>query len=169
MTAAGPFRLSETAHPMVGAAFAYWRGIRPDDAALPGRQHLDPLHIPHLLPHIWLVDVLRDVPNGAPTFRYRVVGTAVDRGMGQTLTGKRMDEVIAGFNDDQRLRGPYLSAAEAAMPSYRKGAPLFGHNQQYRELERLLMPLARDGRIVDMLFCITLFYGADGRLLGSKL
>ena len=62
MTAAGPFRLSETAHPMVGAAFAYWRGIRPDDAALPGRQHLDPLHIPHLLPHIWLVDVLRDVP-----------------------------------------------------------------------------------------------------------
>lgn len=169
MNAAVPFRLPDTAHALVRAAYTYWRGIHPEDAGLPGRRHLDPLHIPHLLPHIWLVDVLRDAASGPLGFRYRVVGTAVDRGMGQTLTGKRMDAVIPGFNEDERLRAPYVAAVEAMLPSYRKGLPLFQHNQQYRELERLLMPLAHDGRSVDMLFCITLFYGADGRLLGSQL
>ena len=104
-----------------------------------------------------------------PVFRYRLVGTAVDSSLGRTLTGKRLDVVIPGFHEDPRLNGPYLETAATGQPSYRKGAPLFDHNQQYRALERLLMPLARDGHIVDMLFCITLFYGADGRLLGSKL
>lgn len=166
MNAVAAFRLPDTAHEFVQAAYTYWREIHPGDR-LPGRQHFDPLHIPHLLPHIWLVDVLRDGPS--PAFRYRVVGTAVDRSMGQTLTGKYMDLIIPGFNDDIRLSGPYVAAAETGQLSYRKGAPLFRHNQQYRALERLLMPLARDGRRVDMLFCITLFYGVDGHLLGSKL
>jgi hypothetical protein len=162
------FQLPDTAHPLIRAAFDYWRQIHPADATLPGRQHFDPLHIPHLLPHVWLVDVLRGA-HAAPAFRYRVVGTAVDRSMGQTLTGKYMDVVIPGFNDDPRLCGPYITAAETACPSYRKGPPLFRHNQQYRMLERLLLPLARDGSMVDMLFCVTLFYAADGHLLGSKL
>lgn len=161
------FQLPDTAHPLIRAAFDYWQHIHPANAELPGRQHFDPLHIPHLLSHVWLVDVLRDAP-AAPAFRYRVVGSAVDRGMGRTLTGKRLDEAIPGFSEDRRLCGPYLETVETAQPSYRKGAPIFQHNRQYRALERLMMPLAQDGRLVDMLFCITLFYGADGRLLGSR-
>ncbi len=164
MHALAPFSLPETAHDLIRAAHEYWRRIHPGDR-LPGRQHLDPLNIPHLLPHVWLVDVLRD----PVAFRYRLVGTAVDRGMGQTLTGKHLETVVPGFFDDPRLCGPYLELAERARPSYRKGAPFFRHAQQYRELERLLLPLARDGQAVDMLFCITLFYDPDGRLLGSKL
>ena len=168
MNATASFRLPDTAHALVRAAYTYWLEIHPA-GHLPGRQHFDPLHIPLLLPHIWLLDVQRDAASRAVDFRYRVVGTAVDLSMGQTLTGKRMDAVIPGFSDDTRLSAPYVAAAERSQLSYRKGAPLFGHNQQYRALERLLMPLARDGRTVDMLFCITLFYGADNRLLGSKL
>lgn len=167
MTAA--FELPDTAHALIRAAYTYWRNIHPGNSALPGRQHFDPLHIPLLLPHVWLLDVLRDAPADAPALRYRVVGSAVDRGMGQTLTGKRMEAVIPGFQENTHLCGPYFSAVDAARPSYRKGLPMFRHNQHYHELERLLMPLAHDGCMVDMLFCITLFYAANGRLLGSKL
>jgi hypothetical protein len=162
------YELPDSAHPLVRAGFGYWRSIHPGNGLLPGRQHFDPLHIPALLPHVWLVDVVRADP-AMPVFRYRVVGSAIDRGMGQTLTGKRMDDVIAGFCNDPRLSGPYQEVAATGQPSYRKGSPLFGHNQQYRELERLLMPMAADGRDIDMLFCLTLFYTADGRLLGSRL
>lgn len=159
------FQLPADAHVVIADSYAYWQRIRPAPDLLPGRRHFEPTAIPRLLPHIWLVDVTRDPLR----FRYRVVGSAVDRGMGQSLAGKALDEVIEGFFERDHLCGPYIAVAESAIPSYRKGLPLFGHNEQYAKLERLLLPLASDGQTVDMLFCTTLFYGPDGRLLGSKL
>lgn len=160
------FLIPTTAHPAIREAYDYWLAAAPGAGRLPGRDHLDPLDIPRLLPHVWLVDV----ENGEPAaFRYRIVGTAIDRAMGRTLAGCRMHEVSPDFYDRPEVCGPYLTMLQDRQPSYRKGLPLFAHNQQYCELERLLMPLARDGRRVDMLFCVTLFYLPDGTIIKSNL
>src|SRR5204863_3178147 len=46
-------------HPKIARAFAYWRSIHPAPGVLPGRQHLDPMAIPDVLPGVWLLDVER--------------------------------------------------------------------------------------------------------------
>jgi hypothetical protein len=62
-----------TAKPEIVALFDYWRSKAPAEGTLPGRRHIDPLDVPRLLPHIWLVDVV-DEPR---RFRVRLLGTAL--------------------------------------------------------------------------------------------
>ncbi|HEX6958469.1 MAG TPA: hypothetical protein VF194_10840 [Ferrovibrio sp.] len=169
-----PFTLPANVHALIREAYDYWQRIHPaagPPERLPGRQHIDPLDIaPPLLPHVWLVDVLRDAAaEPALRFRYRLVGSAVDRGSGRTLTGRWLDEVNAGFFRDPLLCGPYLSVASTRQPDYRVGTPLFAHAQQWSWLERLMMPLAQNGQDVDMLFCCTVFYDVEGKVMGSRL
>lgn len=158
------FSLPEDASPLIQRAYQYWQQIAPAPGRLPGRQHFDPLAIPSLLPHVWLVDVTDGTP---PVFRYRLVGTAVDRAMGRTHTGQRMDAVMPDFYLKPAVCGPYIAMLTTPQPSYRKGLPLFAHNRLYHALERILLPMARDGITVDMLFCLTLFYMPDGTVIGS--
>ena len=37
------------------------------------------------------------------------------------------------------------------------------HDAQMFSLERIFLPLAADGRTVDMLLCLTVYYSTDGR------
>src|SRR4051812_22620200 len=70
--------------------FDYWRSKAPP-GRLPGRQHIDPLDIPHLLPGVALFDVLR---NGTGLrFRWRLIGTALVDAIGDDYTGRFVDEV----------------------------------------------------------------------------
>jgi hypothetical protein len=161
------FLLPDDAHALIRDAHQYWLRIHPvsdGKPRLPGRQHFDPLDIPKLLPHVWLIDILPGTP---PRFRYRVVGTALDHGMGRSLTGRTMDEVIPGFYDLPEISAPYIAMLDDPQPSYRKGSPIFAHNRQFRSLERILLPLSRHGMTADMLFCVTLFYLPDGAIIGS--
>ncbi|WP_341899061.1 PAS domain-containing protein [Ferrovibrio terrae] len=156
--------LPDDAHVLIRDAYQYWLRIHPAPDRLPGRQHFDPLDIPHLLPHVWLVDVIRGAP---PRFRYRIVGTALDHSMGRSLSGQMLDDVIPNFYTAPALSAPYIAMLTEPRPAYRKGAPIFAHNRQFRMIERLLLPLARDGVAPDILFCVTLFYLPDGTVIGS--
>ena len=49
----------ETWHPTIRALYDYWVSVHPP-GGLPGRQHIDPIAIPRLLPHLFMVDVSRD-------------------------------------------------------------------------------------------------------------
>lgn len=158
------FILSENAHSLIKDSYAYWQRIHPL-AGLPGRQHVEPLDISHLLAHIWLVDVESDPRR----FRYRLVGSAIDCGMGRTLTGRWLDEVNARFFQDPLLNGAYFAVTTTGQPDYRVGTPIFAENQHCSWLERLLMPLARNGSDVDMLFCCTVFYDEEGAVMGATL
>lgn len=52
--------MDESWRPEQRCLYEYWHSKRPSDAALPGRQHVDPLEIPSLLPHLFLIDVVRE-------------------------------------------------------------------------------------------------------------
>src|SRR3546814_16858489 len=62
--------LAQPLHPRVRRIVEHWASMGPP-GRLPGRPHLDPLHIPSLLSNIWLLDVERE-PRLRP--RYRLLG-----------------------------------------------------------------------------------------------
>lgn len=135
----------------------YWRSIAPGEDQLPGRQHFDPLDIPALLPWIWLLDVHRDPLR----FRYRVTGTEHRRVSGRDATGYWMDELHPNFTSFDSFP-EFVAAVERRQIRYRRGRPVFALNSEVSETERLMLPLARNGRDVDMLLAITVYHRQPG-------
>jgi hypothetical protein len=138
--------------------YRYWQQRRPAPDVLPGRQHIDPLDFPDLLPGIWLLDVQREPLR----FRYRLVGTRIVEGIGREVTGQWLDEahphVLATGGYGDRYRDAVMSGAVA----HRRGPARLWDHQDYREVENVLLPLAADGRTVDILMMLTVLYWSDG-------
>lgn len=137
----------------------YWQSIRPGPALLPGRQHINPWDVPRgLLPWIWLIDVQR-----APLrFSYRLAGTGYVDVKERNVTGRSLDEAYPGFA--RSIAYPQFAAGvEERRLSYYAGPPLFHVKKGYDRAERLMMPLARNGRDVDMLLAMTLFENSATR------
>ena len=72
--------IADESHNDIKVLYDYWCRIAPA-GRLPGRQHFDPLDIPHLLPNIWLLDVHRDPIR----FWRRLVGTRIEEFAGKSL------------------------------------------------------------------------------------
>lgn len=138
--------------------YAYWREVIPPGAALPGRQHMDPLHIPGLLPHLWLIDVAPDPRDD----RYRLIGTAVTGGVGNDYTGKTLREAHPLSSDDPAAFRFMAEVAQSKQPRWFRGKPRLDHYKDVAELENLILPLASDGQVVDVLLGMTKFYRVDG-------
>lgn len=131
-------------------AYAYWRAVHPP-AGLPGRQHIDPQQLRLLLPQVWLVDVQHDPFR----LRYRLVGTEIVAMLGREVTGQWLDEA----HPDVESRTSYSERARAVVsshvPNWRHGRPNLWKHDTYTTVQNLIMPLASDGRSVDMLFNIS--------------
>jgi len=133
------------------AIYDYWCRKAPAPGLLPGRRHLDPAEIPRLLPHIWLVDVVDDVRR----FRVRLVGTAlVDAGIPLRVS----DFVIDRLLPEQRQKAfeEFGSVVWSREPLWFRGRVNLRHDTYVHEVERIFLPLAADGRTVDMLLCLSL-------------
>lgn len=146
-----PSQSPQTWHPKVARLMDYWRSLHPAEGVLPGRQHVDPIDLADLLPHLFLVDVER-----APLrFKYRLVGTDYVRMMGRDLTGAYLDQVHPGFHGS--ILRHYVDAVEQREPQYRKGPVMYAVAQKdHLTVERLIVPLARDGAHVDMIMGVIL-------------
>ena len=130
----------------IRATLAYWHQIAPD-GELPGRQHLEPLDIPSLLPWIFLVDVLRE-PQGLD-FRYRLVGTANVDLVGQDATRRRIREAFPVLQAEIMML-QYGATVEGGCPTFWR-ARLPADDRPPIDCYRGLFPFAKDGRTVDML------------------
>jgi hypothetical protein len=155
MSAADDDAPPANAHPKIKAIHEYWRKAMPAPGTLPGRKHIDPVHIPQLLENVWLLDVV-----GEPIrLRFRLLGGAL-RQMGiRAVPGQYVDE-IADPNSapvEQMRR-----AAAERRPVWFRGPATAPHRSQMFTLERIHLPLAADGEQVDMLLCLTVFYARDG-------
>lgn len=140
----------------IGELYRYWLSRWPAPDLLPGRQHCSPSDIPDLLPWVWLADVHRNPLR----LKYRLVGTACVEATGSETTGRWLDEVHPDFRASA-LHSHFEAVAERAQVSHYRGRPLYisaiYEARKWKTLERLILPLARDGLNVDMLFCLTTF------------
>lgn len=144
-------------HPKIAAVHDHWLSLHPAPGALPGRQHFDPLRVPELLPNLWLMDVQSDPLR----LRFRLVGTAHVTIRKRDITGQWLDELFPGRTEFPRRAQRIV---ESRQPDWRRGAAHWDLDDSgFSELENICLPLARDGRNVDMLMCLTMYYRHDGR------
>lgn len=130
-----------------------WQTIRPAPGLLPGRQHFDPLAVPKLLRWMYLVEI-----EPAPMrFRYRLLGTEHVFALGRDVTGEWLDEAHPAFASSPAY--PQFLATAAGQLAYYCGPPTYYFERDHLLIERLLLPLARDGRKVDMVLGVTVFVG----------
>ncbi|HWK46481.1 MAG TPA: PAS domain-containing protein [Stellaceae bacterium] len=136
------------ADPVHQDLYRYWNSKR-QGTALPARRDIDPVEIPHLLPHILMLDV-----TDAPGFRYRLVGTAVVNGVGRDPTG---------LTFGNSLPADYAAALTTLYERVRDaGVPGFAVSEFHEEkgperfCTRLILPLASDGKTVDKIIATSL-------------
>lgn len=147
-------------HPHVAKFFEYWLAIRPSGDLLPGRQHFDPVEIGLVMPRVWMLDVVRD--GAEMRFRYRLAGTKEVETLQREVTGAWFDDVHTRLKENPAHLDRYRFMAMRALPTYRNGAVNFAHKREHAHVENCIVPLARDGRNVDILAACSVIYRADG-------
>lgn len=149
-----------TARREIVALHEYWRSKAPAEGLLPGRRHIDPIEIPRLLQYVFLLDVVEDPRR----FRVRLVGTAL------ILSGTpgRVGDFMADHMPPE-TRSASLANLEAVVQSRQPWwfrGPVFLQRETYvSEVERLVLPLAADGRTVDMLLGMTMIRRSEDKPL----
>lgn len=124
--------------------FAYWQTLG-GEGRIPSRRDIDPVDIPDLLPNIFLLDVVGD----AEDFVFRLAGSLVEDAFSMPLRGKSIAEI-------QRLAGTdipvahHIEVARGGGPRYREGKMRVAGREHWK-IQRLLLPLASDGRAIDVL------------------
>jgi hypothetical protein len=145
----------DEATPLLRQAHAYWDGRR-RGRRMPARADIDPLDILPLLPHVILMDVLRDAKPGWPLdFRYRLLGTRVDAMMNARYTGLCLSD-LPHQRPPGRLWDSLATVTAAQEPRINR-VPYVGPHKDYLSVVDMVMPLSADGAQVDMLFCIVDF------------
>ncbi|HEY4345259.1 MAG TPA: PAS domain-containing protein [Parvibaculum sp.] len=129
--------------PRLEQLLVYWRAKR-TGSLLPSRKDIDPIDIPRLMSDVAFLDIMRDPLD----YRYRLVGTHIVEMVGHDRTGLRMREFLtppaieASAKSIERL----IASREAIAFEGR----LYWLQKDYRHFQALVLPLAADGREVDM-------------------
>lgn len=145
-------------NPRIARFFDYWLSIKPADG-LPGRQHFDPLDIADLIPRIWMLDVLRDPLR----YRYRLAGTKEVETLQREVTGLMFDDVHPHLRGTGGAFGRFNEIAQRGVATYRRGRVVAVHHKEHLNVENSVVPLAQDGRTVDIILACSVLYGLDGR------
>ena len=130
---------------------ADYLALKAPPGKLPGRQHIDPLEMPDLLPYVMLLDVVPQ--NQGPTrYRIRLVGTEVVSIQGMDHTGQFTDEVLTA-EEGAEIVGNYDEILRTRQPQHRHGT-VATPGREHVVYERIAFPLAADGEHVDMLIFV---------------
>lgn len=119
--------------------YDYWCRKAAGDR-LPRRADIDPTEIPHLLPHIRIVDVVEQ-----GRFRYRLVGTETRREHQFDPTGHYLDEVLSPPSGP-RIIALYEKCVRERRPLYVEHEFVLPNGSGVYRLSKVLFtPLSEDG------------------------
>jgi len=153
-----PGNIPNHCHSKIRHLAAYWLSIHPA-SGLPGRQHFEPLDVPSLLPHLFLVDV----DQAGPAFTFRLMGTSLSTVYGGDHRGQPFEKAY----EAGKKAPPYLDACKMLIdkqPRWRKAPASFRRDQEYLMMERVMFPLAKNGVTVNMLLGLVLAHLNDGQI-----
>ena len=157
---AEPMPLSALSHPEHVWLHDYWQARRAA-GALPARWDIDPTEFPaKILPRLAIIAV---EPGAVVQYRYRLAGTEIVSRAGRDPTGKTFEDLY---------QGDYLAGAHALYEELRQSAePHFsqrlypiGDNESFLRYDRLILPLAADGRTVDQFLLLIVVVEQGGFL-----
>jgi hypothetical protein len=142
--------------------WTYWSAQRRPDR-LPGRDDIDPAAIPALLPFLVLADIVED----GRRIRFRLVGGEIAQRWGNNFTGKYLDEIMTG-DYFRFIDGLFRDAIRTGAPVYSEGAFRWDRGKTIGT-KRLLLPLARDGKTVDMVLVGQVFTWNNAEIESQKI
>lgn len=124
--------------------YDFWLSAHRDDR-LPRQCDLDLVSIPKLLPNCFIMDAIGD-----DRFRYRFVGTAIERHIGMPLTGKVMDEMRSGrlLETLTKLYGTTQRTGRAGFVTTQMPTEM----HDFMLYHRLSLPISDDGETVNKIF-----------------
>ena len=126
---------------------SYWNNIK-GKRLIPSRRDFDPVQIPRLLPHLILVEVIRDTADFSfQDFRFRLVGSYVDERMRDRYVGRRLSE-IEGKGPGTAIWETYQWVERKKMP---KSISLnyVGPMNNIKNSQEIFLPLSSNGSRVD--------------------
>ena len=130
--------------PILTQLYDYWRPLV-SGKSLPSRGDIDPVQMPRrTLPYV----VLAEVHNEGARVRYRLVGTAMVREWGEDFTGRFVDEIMTGTYLEF-MQGLFLDVAHHRCAVLSESTFRWDVGKVVGT-RRLFMPLASDGKTVDM-------------------
>lgn len=145
---AGSRDIAALTDPLLIRLAAYWETLR-RSGALPGRRDINPAAIVRAMPFVALIDVHRHSPLA---MSFRLVGTELARWAGRDNTGREIEECYG-----RHVGGDWDRAVRDYERAVLTGTPARRTHQGQRpdglifDYERILLPLASDGRTVDAL------------------
>jgi hypothetical protein len=125
----------------------HWRSLC-GDRPMPPRGALDPLDMTALLPHIVLVDVLREPLR----FRYRLIGTFVTGLAERDATGRFLDRALYGPALEAMI-WPYHQVIESGAPIATLSGVLFA-DRDWHCVENLFVPFGEDDLVELVAICV---------------
>jgi len=131
------------------ALLDYWIACHPAPERLPARGDLDPLELPPaVLPRMFLTEIV--TAGDRHRYRLRLIGTALVQAAGRELTGCYVDQIDRSADYVAYLTSLYAACEEATRPVLAESREYTDIPRQARRTSRLILPLASDGRTVDM-------------------
>ncbi len=147
--------------------FAYWAARR-EPGRLPSRRHIDPCDFKRHLPTVSLIDILPSPSEGlARDYRLRLAGTGLYEVYRGEITGKRLDEVYDPVAADY-WRAELDKVVEGRRPGVGSHS-LAWRGAPHLSILWLRLPLASDGRRVDMVLGYDVVVGAHGNASRSGI
>lgn len=143
--------------PLLAELYHYWSGRRGGRIA-PARSDIDPVDIPHLLPHLMLSDIVTDGPDGARRVQFRLAGTKIEARIGCSLRNRFLDELKKGAYL-KYVFGLYEKVIGEKTPVFSENG-LVDADGSTVTVKRLLLPLSKDAETVDMVLAGLIY--ADG-------
>jgi hypothetical protein len=122
--------------------YSYWlskRGAR----IMPARSDINPVDIPLLLPYLMIVERAGD------QFRYRLMGSAIVRGVGYDATGGNVGSYMVAPETAAEARAIFRRAFSTARPVFATGEFIFKSGAHFN-MSLLTLPLSEDGAVVNM-------------------
>lgn len=138
--------------------FAYWASLR-RSGRLPSRSDIHPADFKRLLPTVSLIDIL---PGDRRDYRLRLAGTGLYSVYGREITGQALSDVY-GQRAAEYWRGELDKVVEERRPGVGCHS-LAWRGSAHASLLWLRLPLASDGRNVDMILGYDAVVGVQGDL-----
>ncbi len=143
-----PLAILQAEDPDLNVVFEYWRSCS-REGLLPQRKDIDVLQLKPVLGHTHLVDVTAQDPMD---YRYRLYGSKVRLNRFRNYTNQRVGDLPSAPYRKTVIED-YSSVVWSGTPLYQN---IVARLQSIRySYSRLLLPLAEDGRKVNMLIICT--------------
>ena len=133
----------------IGRLAQYWFDLAREAGGVPLRSSFDPARVAKLLPRLIVVEHLGD-----QEFRYRLLGTEVDRFTKSRYTGRRTSE-IDGHGPGNRIHSLYVATLAFARP-IGMALPYVGRSTICTSVRQIAVPF-RTGAVPDQVISLIEF------------